>query len=140
MSHLFFLAPLLLFAGVILQGSMQPAQIPTLPPDAPFARAVAASPVIRAGETQALSVTLRGASGQLTILTLEVIYPNGVTEQIVHSTMGNEALIAWKAPADAGSGNVTYRLSTSDCGCGDRSLRTQPVTPAGMVEGFFLIE
>lgn len=140
MSHLFFLIALLMFAGAILRGSTPPAQVPALPPNAPFERVKVAAPIIRSGETQNLSVALRGASGQATILTLELVYPTGATERIIHSTMGSEATISWNVPADAGTGIATFRLSKGDCGCGDRSLRTQNVLPAGMIEGTFMIE
>jgi hypothetical protein len=95
----------------MLQGSMQPAQFSTLPPDGPFERIVAASPVLRAGETQEVQVTLRSGSGQLTILTLTVVYPDGATERILHSTMGNEATITWRAPPNASAGVATFYLS-----------------------------
>jgi hypothetical protein len=139
LSHLFFLAPLLLFVGAVLQGSTQPAQFSNLPPDGPFERIVVSSPALRAGETQEVQVTLRGGSGQLTILTLKMVYPDGATEQILHSTMGSEATITWQVPPDAGAGVATFYLSKGDCGCGERSLRTQNVLPAGMVEGRFTI-
>lgn len=140
MSHLFFLGPLLLVVGVILQGSMQPAQVAALLPDGPFERIVVASLALRAGETQEVQVTLRSGSGQLTILTLTVAYPDGATERILHSTMGSEATLMWQVPPGAGAGVATFYLSKGECGCGERSLRTQNILPAGRVEGTFTIE
>lgn len=113
--------------------------VAALPPAGPFESIVVASPTLRAGETQEVRITLRSGSGQLTILTLNIVYPDGATERILHSTMGNEATLTWQSPPGASPGVAKFYLSIGDCGCGERSLRTQNVLPGGMVEGSFTI-
>jgi hypothetical protein len=140
MSHVLYLVPLLVLIGSVLKTSVAPSAVAALPPASPFVQIEVESPLVRAGQPQTLHVTMQGVAGQLTILTLTITYPDGATEQVVDSTLGNTATLSWAVPPDAAAGEATFRLSKGDCGCGDRSLLTTPVLPTGVIEGSFTIE
>jgi hypothetical protein len=94
---------------------------------------------VRTGENRNLHVILKHASNQITILTLTITYPSGLTQNIVHSTLGNEAALEWTVPPKAGTGQATYRLETGGCGCGDHnSIQADAVQ--NVATGSFTVE
>ncbi|MBX3014829.1 MAG: hypothetical protein KF832_25135 [Caldilineaceae bacterium] len=89
------------------------------------------------GGSQQLRLRLARAAGMATIFQLTITYANGAEQQVIDSTLGQEATLAWQIPPDATPGEATFRLTTNDCGCGDRS--TGQLTLAGEAEGKFRV-
>ncbi len=97
---------------------------------------VAATP----GGEQALHVTLHDPGAVTTILQLAVTYANGVTQSVLDETMGSEATLSWVVPANAGAGAARFALTTSGCGCGDRSRPSNTVSGESTAEGHFYVQ
>ena len=95
---------------------------------------------IHAGETQKLSVTLQKAPGNETIFTLVITYADGAQQDVVASTLSNVAELSWETPSTARSGFATFQLSTSGCGCGDRSIGQPATSQESSIDGWFVVE
>ena len=122
------------------QASASPAlAVPTLPPNSAFRELSLEPGTLHVGESRELHVQFKHAASQLTILTLDITYPSGLTQNVVHSTLGNEATLTWTVPPRAGTGQATYRLETSSCGCGDHDS-PQADASVDVAEGSFTVE
>ena len=88
---------------------------------APFRLVVVEQQTIAAGAEQAISVTLDQQAATTTILQLTITYPGGETQDVLDQTLGSTATLNWLVPDDVRSGEARFRLTTSGCGCGDRS-------------------
>lgn len=94
---------------------------PVVTTNAFFAQAVLDAGAVRIGEQQQLHLLLQKTASSETIFQLTVTYANGVKQSVINATLGRETTLSWDIPADAGVGMATFHLTTSDCGCGDRS-------------------
>ena len=130
---------LLLISGIIKASTAPALAVPTLVANSAFSALTIDPAVLRKGEEGQLSVKLKQAASQLTILNLTITYPSGATQSVVHSTLGNEATLIWRLPAAAGAGQATYQLAAGGCGCGDHSP-TQADASQKVAEGFFTVE
>ncbi len=124
----------LLFAGSIQAKS---ARLATTEP--PFQQVAVMYDVAAPGQEQTLTITLDQPGGLVTIFRLGITYANGATQEVLDETMSNNSTISWVVPADAGAGMARYQLSTSGCGCGDRSRPAGPVNIESSAEGVFLV-
>lgn len=86
-----------------------------------FAQAALDAGAVRSGEQQQLHLALEKTATSETIFQLTVTYANGIEQRVIKATLGRETTLSWEIPADAGVGVATFHLTTSDCGCGDRS-------------------
>ena len=108
---------------------------PVVTTNAFFAQALLDAGALRIGEQQQLHLALEKTATSETIFQLTVTYANGIEQRVIKATLGRETTLSWEIPADAGVGVATFHLTTSDCGCGDRS--PGQVTLTGEAEGEF---
>ena len=108
---------------------------PVVTANAFFAQAVLDAGAVRVGDQQQLHLLLEKTASSETIFQLTVTYANGSEQRVINATLGREATLSWDIPADAGVGVATFQLTTSDCGCGDRS--PGQVTLTGEAKGEF---
>lgn len=113
----------------------QVAPPPAVATNAFFTQAVLDAGAVRIGEQQNLHLVLQKTASSETIFQLTVTYANGSEQRVINATLGREATLSWDIPADAGVGVATFHLTTSDCGCGDRS--PGQVTLTGEAKGEF---
>lgn len=140
MAFLLRFFALVLIMGGVVQASTAPAlAVHSLPPNSTFSELTITPVALHLGENASLHVKLKHASNQITILTLTVTYPSGVTESVVHSTLGSEATIEWTVPPKAGAGRATYQIATGGCGCGDHNS-IQADASQNVAEGSFAVE
>lgn len=111
---------------------------PAVTANAFFAQAVLDAGAVRIGEQQNLHLVLQKAASSETIFQLTVTYANGIEQSVINATLGRETTLSWAIPADAGVGVATFHLTTSDCGCGDRSPGQVNIT--GKAEGEFRVQ
>ena len=111
---------------------------PVVTTNAFFAQAVLDAGAVRIGEQQNLHLILQKAASSETIFQLTVTYANGSEQSVINATLGRETTLSWTIPADAGVGVATFHLTTSDCGCGDRSPGQVNLT--GEAEGEFRVQ
>lgn len=130
---------LLLMSGIIKASTAPALAVPAVAANSAFSTLTIDPAVLRKGEEGHLSVRLKQAAGQLTILNLTITYPSGATQDVVHSTLGNEATLVWRVPADTGVGQATYQVAAGGCGCGDHST-TQVNASQKVAEGSFTVE
>lgn len=131
---------LLLLMSSIIKASTAPALAgQALAANSAFSLLTIEPAVLHKGEEGHLYVKLKQATSQLTILNLTIRYPGGATQNVVHSTLGNEATLVWRVPADAGAGQASYQVVAGGCGCGDHSP-TQADASQKMAEGLFTVE
>jgi hypothetical protein len=129
----------LLIATVAVQSSTPVVAIEGDPVSAPSISVTVEPAAAQAGETVELYVELNRPGGMSTLLGLEITYADGATQQVLGSTIGSAATLSWEIPPGSVAGPAMFRLTTSDCGCGDRSMRVQNVLPPGVVEGAFVV-
>lgn len=132
---LFYGALLLLLVGCRGQGATPQ---PVVTTNAFFAQAVLDAGAVRIGEQQNLHLILQKTATSETIFQLTVTYANGSEQTVIKATLGRETTLSWTIPADAGVGVATFHLTTSDCGCGDRS--PGQVNLSGEAEGEFHVQ
>lgn len=126
---------LLLLAGCRGQLAAPP---PAVTANAFFAQAVLDAGAVHIGEQQDLHLVLQKTTSSETIFQLTVTYANGIEQRVIKTTLGRETTLSWDIPADAGVGVATFHLTTSDCGCGDRS--PGQVTSTGDAKGEFRVQ
>lgn len=134
-----FFVLLIVITGAVQTASAPALAVPTLPPNSAFSELSFEPGALHVGESRNLHVRLKHAANQLTILTLDITYPSGLTQKVVHSTLGSEATLAWTVPPKAGTGRAIYRLATSGCGCGDHNS-PQADAAVNVAEGSFTVE
>ena len=108
---------------------------PVVTANAFFAQAALDASALRIGDQQQLHLLLEKTASSETIFQLTVTYANGIEQRVIKATLGRETTLSWDIPADAGVGVATFQLTTSDCGCGDRS--PGQVTLTGEAKGEF---
>lgn len=108
---------------------------PVVTTNAFFAQAALDAGTVGIGEQQNLHLILQKTASSETIFQLTVTYANGIEQNVINATLGRETTLSWDIPADAGVGVATFHLSTSDCGCGDRTPGQVNLT--GEAEGEF---
>lgn len=141
MTRLILLLCVCLFsAGCGQPATLQSPTVESIPVKAPFQQVVVAQPRIAPGGEQTIAVTLEQQAPTTTVLQLEIIYPGGATQDVLDQTVGSTATLNWLVPGDTQSGEATFRLKSSGCGCGDRSSATGPTDIESMVEGHFFVQ
>lgn len=129
----------LLFLSLLFASSVQAKSTRFATAEPPFQQVAVMYDVAAPGQEQTLAITLDQPGGFVTIFRLVVTYANGATQDVLDETMSNNTTISWVVPADAGAGVARYRLSTSGCGCGDRSRPASPVNTESSAEGVFFV-
>jgi len=117
-----------------------PAAAPAVTANGFFEQAALASGAVRTGEEQNLHLILRNGGGSETIFQATITYANGVEQQVLKATTARETTLAWNIPPDAGVGRATFRLTTTGCGCGDRSVLQVTAVLEGSAEGAFQVQ
>ena len=131
----------LIVGALFCAGSVQQAALTLLDRADPFFNQVVVDRISAApGSEQTLHVTLNDPGAVTTIFQLAVTYANGVTQTVLDETMGSEATLSWVVPANAGVGAARFELTTSGCGCGDRSRPSNPVGGESTAEGHFYVQ
>ncbi len=105
----------------------------------PFRQVMVAHETVAPGQEQSLAVVLDQPAGLTTIFQLAITYPSGATQDVLDETASSEATISWVVPPDAGAGVAQYALTTSGCGCGDRSRPASPVNIESTAAGVFFV-
>lgn len=130
---------LLIMSGIIKTSTAPALAVPAPAANSAFSALTIDPALLHRGAEAHLYVKLKQATNQLTILNLTITYPNGATQSVVHSTLGNEATLVWRLPADTGTGPAAYQVTAGGCGCGERS-QPQPGASQQMAEGSFTVQ
>jgi hypothetical protein len=137
---LWLLCACIISAGCSQNPAVESTTEDSIPVKAPFQHVVVAQPTIAPGREQTISITLDQQAPTTTILQLEITYAGGATQDVLDQTVGSTATLNWLVPGDTQSGEASFRLKSSGCGCGDRSSATGPTDIESTVEGHFFVE
>ncbi len=105
----------------------------------PFRQVMVEHETVTPGQEQSISIALDQPGGRTTIFQLAITYPSGATQDVLAETVSSDATISWLVPPDAGAGVAHYKLTTSGCGCGERSRPASPVNIESRAEGLFFV-
>jgi hypothetical protein len=95
--------------------------------------------VVAPGGEQSLVVSLTPGLAATTILRLRITYADGTTQEVLDQTLGSTATLTWQVPEGTPGGRATFELTSSGCGCGDRSSATQAADRESSLAGTFEI-
>ena len=129
----------LLCLSVLVASSVEARSSLLATTEPPFRQVMVERETVAPGQEQSLAVALDQPGGLTTIFRLAITYPSGAKQDVLDETVSNEATISWLAPLDAGAGVAQYTLTTSGCGCGDRSRPASPVNIESTAKGVFFV-
>ncbi len=130
---------ILLCLSVMVASSVEAKSSLLAATEPPFRQVQVERATVAPGQEQSLAVALDRPGGLTTIFQLAITYPSGATQDVLDETASSEATISWLVPPDAGTGVAQYALTTSGCGCGDRSRPASPVNIESTAEGVFFV-
>ena len=130
----------LLCLSVLFASSVEAKSLLLATTEPPFRQVMVERETVAPGQEQSLAIALDQPGGLTTIFQLAITYPSGATQDVLDETVASDATISWLVPPNAGAGVAQYTLTTSGCGCGDRSRPASPVNIESTAEGVFLVQ
>lgn len=104
-----------------------------------FSRIVVGQERVTTGQEQNLQITLVQSAGVTTIFQLVITYPSGVQQEVFAQTIGSEARLTWQIPPAVGVGVANFALTSTGCGCGERTRPANPSNSMSKAAGQFQI-